>query len=419
MREWSRIVAVGSLAASVASCDARMTPSGEIPSLETETLRAFTDATREWGSVLAHGDVNGDDVADIIIGCPALSNTVKGLVVVLDGRTQRTSALLLPPRGNDVARAQRFGAAVTVADFDGDGFGDLAVGNPTGGVDELDGSGAVHLYPGPLDPERFEIVDPGQPRVNGAYGSSLCVLDFDRDGLADLAVGEPAVDAETLEIRSGPDLTTIRRFESPQPGNGFASALADEGEGRLFIGAPRHRDENGAERGVAYQLTESMDAPLLIERPLAENAEYAASATRGDFDGDGAADRLVSALAGDDAGIYLDAGNGDRVRFTLSSSVGPRPGARVITIGDRNGDGREDVLLLSSRRGEASALLYSTPQFRTHILLDEPIAGALVADFDDDGEDELLLSAPWNYRKDPFGLSLLLLVEIGIERVES
>ncbi|XP_037700492.1 phosphatidylinositol-glycan-specific phospholipase D isoform X2 [Choloepus didactylus] len=103
----------------------------------------------------------------------------------------------------------RLGWAMTSADLNQDGYGDLVVGAP--GYSRLGRIqiGRVYLLYGndlglppvdlDLDKEAHRILEGFQP--SGRFGSAVAVLDFNKDGVPDLAVGAPSVGSEQLTYR--------------------------------------------------------------------------------------------------------------------------------------------------------------------------------------------------------------------------
>lgn len=167
------------------------------------------DDDDQFGSALATGDFNRDGYADLAVGVPGESfgSVVEaGAVNVLYG-----TATGLRAAGNQFwfqskagvldgsEPGDRFGAAVTAGDFDGDGFDDLAVGVPGEKVSGHEGAGMVHIFFGSGDglTARDVVVRRNSPGIRGGpnpddqFGAALAAGHLNADGFDDLAIGIP------------------------------------------------------------------------------------------------------------------------------------------------------------------------------------------------------------------------------------
>ncbi len=142
-------------------------------------------------TVVSIGDVNADGVSDLGVGAPTEDG--RGVVRIYEGTLGRsqTSIPIVTLRGTQ--NGGRFGEAMAGGgDVDGDGRGELAIGEP-GWDGGLTDEGRVHLFFGapnvPEIPAGFVVES---NLLAAELGASLSPLrDVNADGLADLVAGAP------------------------------------------------------------------------------------------------------------------------------------------------------------------------------------------------------------------------------------
>jgi hypothetical protein len=251
-----------------------------------------------FGAALGQGDFNDDSIADLVIGVPGEdmgSIAAAGSITILPGNLSPTGSPRWLPTDSvtfnqnsadllgAAAAGDRWGSAFASADFDRDGFGDLAIGAPGDDNGTGVGAGVVQVLYG--SPEGLNGVGDqiwsqagaivGGPEAGDLFGSALAAGDFDGDGAFDLAVGVPGENF-TAPVGSSGAVTVIygrlgfgldfpdNQFfdqdsagllDTAEPGDTFGQALAvgdfnHDGRDDLAVGVP---GENGA-RGLVHVL---------------------------------------------------------------------------------------------------------------------------------------------------------------------
>jgi hypothetical protein len=318
---------------------------------------------------VAVGDFNGDGKADLAV------NSSDGQVSVLLGNGDGT--FRAPVSTNVTA------SSFAVGDFNGDGHSDLAVLVVGGFYPALVYSVTILLGNGD---GTFRFSTPySYPICSGA--NWIAVSDFNGDGKADIAVGCSYGVAVMLGNGDG----TLQPYKaSPIIDIAFPVeqiAVGDfNGDGKPDIAVIS---------GSLCILLGNGDGTFV---PQVGYSYFAGinpwSIAVGDFNGDGKADIVVADTSGDPvppndtASVLLGNGDGTFQAATLYPGGTERA---LVQVGDFNGDGRADILLLA---GDKTSVLFGngdgTFQLPTFYLASGE--WAVVGDFNGDGRTDIAIT---------------------------
>lgn len=312
------------------------------------------------------------------------------------------------------------GSGVAKGDFNGDGFGDLAIGAPFEMVANVPSAGAVHVIYGTTN----GLVATGNqlwneantsggngPETGDLFGLALASGDFNGDGASDLAIGVPrqgtsdAGGVHVLYGTSGTGLTTTgqRYLAGSSAGEQFGDALVwgnfnGDAFGDLVVGSPYQSaatlDTEAGGIAVYYGTAAGLPArqnqgfrQWFVNGESEEIGDHFGQAlTAGRLNRDGY-DDLVIGVPDEDTGFLNLVSNAGGVNILFGSVIGFQEGNSVtitdvfgqvddrfgwsLAVGDFDSDGCGDLAV-----GSPFKDLYGTADVGTVTIYRCPYAGA-------------------------------------------
>jgi len=304
------------------------------------------------------GDWNGDGQPDLAVGAPNVPTPTTGMgrvYLYFGGADFGNSVSGSVSSGED---GDGFGEAVNLkSDLNGDGLADLVVGAPRS---EKSGAtaGRVYIWFGKRGRTIGGVEDVQIPlgTMNDLFGTCIATGDLNGDGQADLAIGSPhhnlgdKIPGSVFIIRGGPGanftrVTQVVSGEATQFHDQFGKSVAitsdqnGDGMADLVIGAPQvivsgrqlgkvyvYYGGQAVSKSPAFTYVGSVDAGRFGENVF----------SLGDLNGDGRGDFAVQAR--DDAQsrgvVYLYYGGSDREfhKFT-GEKMADQLGNSVVALG--------------------------------------------------------------------------------------
>ena len=380
-----------SILGKVSDSMALWTPAGDVADCWAWGDNEKCGETPSVGQQAVSSDFDADGFDDLAIGIPKddpKGRKNSGSVLVVPGAqngVDRGGSAIVSQKGRvpgSPNKGDRFGTAIAVGDFNGDGYDDMAAGVPGEDAAGLSNSGAVNVLYGSR--KGLRKAGSGWLRQSGAeandkFGSALVSGDFNGDGYDDLAVGSPGENAGAGQVDIvygspsglGATTTQVVTQSGPEGGDKFGSALAAgdfNGDGRddLAIGAHGENANAGQVDTVDGSAAGLGGGGAAITARLLASGDtggdkFAYALAAGDIDGDGI-DDLTIGTPGDNVSGATNAGS---VRVVFSSSLGldmaqspvlsqanlagtPRSGDRFgysVAVGDVDGDRLADIVI--------------------------------------------------------------------------
>ncbi|MBL8696191.1 MAG: FG-GAP repeat protein [Planctomycetes bacterium] len=374
-------------------------------------------------SVASAGDPNNDTRTDVVAGAPNGGTLDTGLVRVYSGLNGNTLATI-----NGTSTFGNFGISVSGnGDFNGDNREDIIVGAPNG--ISPGASGSARAFTGLNFTSLFTI-------SGTTYGDELGTAvagigDVNGDGRADYLVGSPKDDSTTnifgvivlnenvgsVKCISGANGAVLWTIYGGTEGDLLGTSIAslgdvnNDGKQDFVVGAPQSWT-TATEPGYVRICSGANGATLFqVDGGIFDSDAGEVVANVGDITGDGKNDAGVG-VPDYDSGrgriFVVNSATGAVSAFAgmFGTQAGERFGDAIGWAGDRNGDGRADILVgapsndaVGTNAGRVYCISGVTPSTQLFALSGAQAgdffgsAVCSMSDYDNDGKREYVVGA--------------------------
>ena len=274
-------------------------------------------------STIVAGDFNQDGNLDLAVGLSPYSPSIS--VLLGDGSGNFTATEASP--------ITTTGLPVLVQDFNQDGYPDILLS------DELTGQLTILLGNG----DGTFRVAPGSPFYTNYGTSPVAVADFNGDGIPDLAVGGGYYLIVLLGNGDG-SFTAVPTSKSIAGADSFGSMVAGDFNGDGIPDLATTDEFTGSVNVYLGNGDGTFKAASTVLTETSGGGSSVVLAT-GDFNGDGKLD-LVVPVYSSNSGVVVLLGNGDGTFHQANGSpMTVSNFANRAMVGDFNGDGIPDVLI--------------------------------------------------------------------------
>lgn len=323
-----------------------------------------------YGGAVARADLNSDGIMDMLVGDYGEGTVTSFLGGLVGGTGSLPSADGTFELSNQLTFPNKTGMSAA-ADFNGDGFIDLAVEDTSGLAITLgNGDGS------------FKAI---ATLAEGAAGESLVARDVNGDSIVDLLLNDSSDNVYSVYLGVGDGTFGARTsFAGGDIGSGNNFILADlDGDTNLDIAGANLNDNSYS------VLLGNGDGAFKAKTDFAIGSSGVYSVAAGLITGDADTDLVIT--ANDNVVILQGNGNGT---FNAIATMAAGTGTNFVTLSDLDGDSDLDIVASNSSSNNVSVMLSNGDgTFKSAVNYNTGASPDLIkiGDFDSDGVNDLVV----------------------------